>query len=106
MASSATERLAVRLPDAAGLKATEIVQDAPIANVVPQLVVLVKEPGSPPVKVMPPELIVSAVVVLVFFRVTTWAAVDEPTAVLANVRLVGVRVTVGAGKPVPVSDTV
>jgi len=106
VALSATERLAVSAPATAGLKAIEMVQEAPIASVVPQvLAVWTKEVGSVPVRVMPPEVIVSGVVVLVFFRVATWAAVSTPIVVLAKVRVAGVRVTVGAGNPVPVRVT-
>src|SRR5271163_2496991 len=109
-ALSATERLAKSAPEATGLKATEMVHEAPIASELPQVVaVWVKEVGSVPVKMMPPALMVTEVVVLVFFRVTTWAAVSTPSVVLAKVRLAGVRVTVGPVEieaPVSISKTV
>lgn len=95
MALSATDSFAESAPVVAGFKTTEMVHEAPAASEVPQVVVLVKEPGLVPVKVMPPELIVSVAVALLFFSVTTWAAVEAPTAVPAKVRLAGVRVTVG-----------
>ena len=53
------------------------------------------------------EVIVSAVVVLVFLSVTTCAAVVNPTAVEAKVRLVGESVAVAVtAVPVPFSATV
>ena len=41
VALSATSRVAVKVPVAAGLKLTEMVQVAPAASVVPQVVVLI-----------------------------------------------------------------
>ena len=94
LALSATSSAAVSAPVAAGLKVTEIVQLALAANVVPQVVVSVKEEASTPPIVIPPVLI-SRVAAPVFFSVTTWTALDDPTLVVGKVRAVGVRETVG-----------
>jgi hypothetical protein len=55
---------------------------------------------------MPPVVRVN-VEVLVFLSVATWAALAEPTVVLAKVSVAGVSVTVGtAAAPVPPKATV
>jgi hypothetical protein len=104
VALSATLSEAVREPADTGTNLTEILQLAPAANVVPQVVVSVNDDGSAPTTVIPPVLM-SRIAVLVFFNVTTLAALVDPTAVLAKVKLVGVKVTVGGfvlPAPVPV----
>ena len=93
VALSAMFSEAVREPAAAGTNLTEIRQLAPAANVAPQVAVSVKEEASAPLMVIPPALMFS-VEVLVFFNVTALAALVAPTAVLAKVKLAGVKVTV------------
>lgn len=68
VALSVTATLAVRMPDAVGLNATEKLQCAPAATVGPQpLLVSVKSPGLVPVKAM---LAIDRVVPPLFVRVT------------------------------------
>lgn len=103
-ALSATFNEAVRVPFAAGSKLSEIVQLAPTATVEPQVVVLVNEVASVPLIVMPPLVMVSGEPP-VFLSVTTLAVLVDPTLVLWNVRVVGVKATVGGGTvPVRVMD--
>lgn len=100
-ALSATSSVAVSAPDAAGLNFTDMVQLAPAATVAPQVVVFVNDDLSVPLRVIPP-LLMARVAVPVFFNVTTFAAVVEPTAVLAKVRVLGVSETTGAVAAAPV----
>ena len=67
VASSVTVNVALRVPRAAGVKATLIVQLAPAATEVPQLLVWAKSPLLAPVKAM---LINVSAVLWVFVRVT------------------------------------
>jgi len=100
VALSAIERLAVRVPVAAGLNSTETVQVAAAASVVPHVVAdLRKELASVPVMVSDVSV---RVAVPEFLTVTTCAAVVEPTVVEAKVRLVGDNVTAGAAAAAPV----
>ena len=93
VALSATERLAVRAPVAAGLNSTETVQVAAAASVVPQVVAdLIKDVALVPVIVSEVRFTVP---VPVFLIVTTCAAVVEPTVVEAKVSVVGESETVG-----------
>ena len=72
---STTERVAVRVPVAVGLKVTLIVQLVPTANVVPQVVVCPKSPGFVPVNdVVTPV----SVAVPTFRNVTVCAALVVP----------------------------
>jgi hypothetical protein len=88
-----------------GLKLTDMVHVAAAASVVPQVVVSLNELALTPLSVIPPVVMVR-VEVLVFLSVTTWAALVEPTAVLAKVSVAGVSVAVGgAAAPVPVNVT-
>ena len=105
VALSATERLAVRAPVAAGLNSTETVQLAAAASEVPQVVADFRnEVALVPVTVS--EVSVTAPVP-VFFTVTNCAAVVEPTDVDAKARLAGDSETVNvAAVPVPVRATV
>lgn len=104
VALSATERLAVRAPAAAGLNSTETVQLAAAASVAPQVVADFRnEVALVPVMVSDVSVTVA---VPVFFTVTSCAAVVEPTVVDAKVRLVGESVTESGAVPVPVSFTV
>ena len=91
---SAIDSEADNEPAEAGLNSTEIVQLAPTANEAPQVVAdLIKELAAPPVMASDVRAIAA---VPEFFIVTICAAVVDPTAVEAKVRLVGVRVMAGA----------
>ena len=104
VALSATERLAVRAPAAAGLNSTETVQLAPAARVVPQVVADFRnEVALVPAIVSDVKVTVA---VPVFFTVTNCAAVVEPTVVDAKARLVGESETASGAVPVPVRATV
>ncbi len=105
VALSAIESDAVSEPAAAGLNSTEIVQLADAASDVVQVVAdCRKELAFVPVNPIVPSVTAEA---LVFFTVTTCAAVVEPTVVEANVSVVGDTVTVrAAAVPVPVRATV
>jgi hypothetical protein len=99
-ALSATERVAAKLADEAGVKVTEIVQDALTASVVPQVVALwVKSLGLAPVILMPIP-VSGALPVLV--SVATCAAVVVPVAAV-KLREVGVRVAVATTAEVMVN---
>jgi hypothetical protein len=104
-ALSATFNVAVRVPPASGLKLIEMVQVAPAATVVPQVVVLANEEASVPLIVIPPVVMVKAELP-VFFKVTTLTALVDPSLVLGKVTLAGVSETTGtAAAPVPVRAT-
>ena len=106
MALSATVSNAVRVPATTGLKLTEMVQLAPAATVAPQVAVSTNEVPSAPRILIPPEVIFK-VVPPVFFSVTTLAALVDPTFVLANLSVAGVKETTGAVPlPVPARLTV
>jgi hypothetical protein len=82
------------LPEAVGVKATLMVQDAPAATDAPQVFVSPKggvEVILAMVSAAPPELV----------NVTVWAALVVPMGSAANVRLVGESVTLGSKTPVP-----
>jgi hypothetical protein len=64
---SAIESVARRLPVAAGVNVTPIVQEAPAVRLVPQLLVCEKSPGLAPVIVTP---LISSVALPVFVAVT------------------------------------
>jgi energy-converting hydrogenase Eha subunit E len=97
---------AVRVPAAVGLNSTGIVQLAPAAKVPPAQVPPERRNELALVPVKFAEVRVIAVA-LVFLTVITCAAVVEPIAVEANVRLDGLRETVNpAAAPVPLSATV
>jgi hypothetical protein len=105
VALSATLSVPVSVPVVVGLKLTDMVHVAAAASVVPQVVVSLNELALTPLSVIPPVVMVR-VEVLVFLSVTTWAALVEPTAVLAKVSVAGVSVAVGgAAAPVPVNVT-
>jgi hypothetical protein len=103
-ASSVTETAALRLPEALGVKVTEIEQVAPAARVageVGHVLVWAKSPAFAPVTAMP-EMVSGALPV--FVRVELWDALVVPTARDPKSRLVGLRPTLGAAAaPVPVS---
>lgn len=95
VALSATERLAVSAPAAAGLNSTETVQLALTASEAPQVVAdLTKELALMPVMVSEAS---DTAAVPVFLMVTTCAAVVDPKGVEAKARLVGLKVTVWVG---------
>jgi len=104
VALSAIDSEAGSDPTAVGLNSTEIVQLAAAANDVVQVVAdFTYEVVPVPVKLIVPSVTADT---LVFFTVTTCAAVVDPTVVEAKVRVVGETVTVsGAATPVPVSET-
>ncbi len=103
-ASSVTETAAVKLPDAAGLKVTEIVQvalTASVAGLVGQLLLCAYAAALAPVKEMP-EIVSGAVPV--FWIVADCATLLVPTCCEPNVRLDGATVTAGAAAvPLPAS---
>lgn len=92
--------VAVRVPEAAGSKVTEIEQFFPTATLGSQVFVWVKSPLLVPVMV---TLLTSRVALPELVSVTVIAALVVPTNWLGKVRLVGESVTLGPGaKPVPV----
>lgn len=107
VASSVTVRDAVRLPEAAGAKLTEIVQEAPAASVLGldgHVLVRPKSLAFEPASAMP---VIDNGAVPEFVSVTAFDALVDPTSCDANVRLVGVSVTDGAGvEPVPLNVSV
>lgn len=94
-------RVAVRLPEAVGVKVTLIRQLLLAERVAPQVVVLAKSPA-----LVPPTAILVMVspVFPVLFSVTDCAPLATPTFWLVKVRLVVVKVATGA-LPVPVMFT-
>jgi hypothetical protein len=78
----------VGVPAAVGVKVTEMVQLAPAATLVPQVLVSAKLDEAA-------ILLIVRVAVPVFFKVTVWAALVVPTVWLAKVRLVGDKLTAG-----------
>jgi len=102
VALSVTATVALRAPVAVGLNVTEIVQVAPAATLVPQLVVSGKSPLLPDMEIL---LIVSGAVP-VLFRVTVWALLAEPTLVLGKLRVAGVSFAAATPVPVPPTGTV
>ena len=100
---SATLKVAERLPVAAGVKTTEMVQFFPAATLEPQVFVWLKSPGLAPVKLM---LVTVSAALPLLVSVTTCAVDGLPTAVVVNVMLVGASETNGAVVPVPVSAAV
>ena len=88
-ALSATLRDAVRVPAAAGVKVTPIVQVAPAATLAPHVLVWVKSPALAPETAMP-ETSSEALPVLV--RVTDRTVLDVETAWLPKERLLGAKV--------------
>src|SRR2546426_151937 len=81
-----------RFPPAAGGNVTLIVQLAPAATLLPQVLVCAKS-------LLTAMLAMVSVAFRLLVRVTAWAALVVPTAWLANVKLAGGR---AAPAPVPV----
>jgi hypothetical protein len=100
---SVTVSVALRLPGAVGVNVTEIVQFAPAAKLLPQVLVSAKSPGLVPVIA---TLAIVSDPVPEFVNVTVCALVVTPSFVLANVRKSGANAAVGTPAPVPVSETV
>ena len=110
---SVTLNVVVRLPEAAGVKVTLMVQLAPTARLAPQPLVWAKSPLLVPVIAM--LLIVNGALPL-FVSVTAWAALVVLTDWFPNPTEVGDRLAAGAvpvpvrlavrGLPVPLSVTV
>ncbi len=102
---SLTESVAASVPVELGLNVTEMLQDAPAASVLPQVLVLVKAALSAPVRLIP-EIVSAALPVLA--RVKVWAELAVPSVTLPKFAVAGVRAAWGAGTavPVPVSDAV
>jgi hypothetical protein len=96
VALSITVSVAVSVPAETGLNVTDIVQLAAAASVRPQVVVFVKEVAFVPEKAM---LLMVIAALPVFVSVAVCAALDEPTVVLANVRVAGVSVAVVVPAP-------
>src|SRR5882762_441666 len=90
---------AVRLPAAPGVKVTLMVQLAPAATELPQLSVSAKSPVLVPVMAMLETFSAPAPLLV---RVTVCAVAATPTLVVLNVKLAGLKPTVGEGaEPVP-----
>ena len=95
-------RAPLKLPALAGVNVTLIVQLAPAATLVPQVLVWAKSPALVPLRVM---LVMLRVALPLLVRVTELAALVVPTAWLPKLRLVGERLTAG-WVPVPLRVTV
>ncbi len=94
------------LPSCVGEKVTLMVQDAPMAKVageIGQLLDVEYWLALPP-DCNPMEVMLSAAVP-VFFKTDVSAVLLEPTLVLGNVIVEGVRVTSGASTPEPLRGT-
>jgi hypothetical protein len=100
---SVTVSVALRLPGAVGVNVTEIVQFAPTATLVPQVLVCAKSPGLVPVMAM---LAIVSGPVPELVSVTVCALAVTPTFVLLNGTTVGESPAVGTPAPVPLSETV
>jgi hypothetical protein len=98
VALSATETEAVRLATELGVNVTEIVHDAPVASVSPQVLVSAKSIALVPVIEMP-EMFSTALPVFDSFSVC--AVVVAPITVLPKLSVVGASVAAGAGGIVP-----
>jgi hypothetical protein len=102
VALSTTDREAVRLPDAVGVKVTVMMQLAPAASDVPQLFDWLKLLAFVPVTEM---LVMVRAAVPGLERVVDAVPAEVPTSVPGKVRAVGVNVAWGV-VPVPVRDAV
>jgi hypothetical protein len=99
---SVTFSVAERLPGAAGVKVTLMVQLPFAATEPPQVLVCAKSPGLVPVKPIP--LMVKATLP-VLLREKVWAVLVVPTFWVPKVSVVAVRFALGA-LPVPLTVTV
>jgi hypothetical protein len=100
-ALSVKTTVALRAPAAVGLKVAETVQLAPAARLAPQVVVAGKSPLLPLSRML--EMVSAAAPV--FFTVTVWTALAEPTLVAAKLKLVGLNEMAGVPVPVPLRET-
>ena len=104
VALSAMSSVAARAPVAAGLKVTEIVQEALAARDDPQVWVWLKSPAFVPLIEIARE---PRLAVPLLVTVTLCAVAAVPDLVEANVRAVAESVTLGAAAtPVPESEAV
>jgi hypothetical protein len=107
LALSLMETLALRLPVAEGVKVTLMVQLLPAASVLGllgQVLVWAKSPALVPVRVM---LVMVRAAVPLLVRVTVLAALVVLMTWFPKARLVGFKLTTGAGAaPVPERKTV
>jgi hypothetical protein len=104
VALSATDSDALRAPVADGVKVTLIMQFAPAATLVPQLLVCAKLVGFVPVREM---LVIVKAAVPVFDNVTGLAALVVFVVWFPNANEVGEKLTAGVeATPVPVRATV
>lgn len=94
-------KVADRLPTWMGLKVTLIVQFAPAATEMPQVLVSLKSPPSAPLTL---TLLMVSASVPVFESVMVWAGLTLPTAWLPKYRRPGERFA-AAPAPVPVRLT-
>jgi hypothetical protein len=99
---SAIESVAAKLAAEAGVKVTEMVQVAPAANELPQVLVCAKSVGLAPVMVMP---VIESAALPVFISVAVCTAVVDPTVSL-KVSIRGVSDAPGSGAAVPVPFSV
>ena len=93
-ASLVATREPVRVPDAVGVKVTAMVQTAPIASELPQLLLWVKSPPGT-------MLLMLIVAVPVLLSVTDWEALLVPTCWAANVSDGAEKVAIATPCPVP-----
>ena len=105
VALSVAATVAVRVPEAAGVNVTLIVQLAPAATDVPHVLLSAKSPPLVPVTAI---LVMLKAALPVFESVIAWAALVVPTFWLANVNEVGDRdaVEVDVETPEPVRAAV
>ena len=98
-------KAALSEPAIVGLKETSTVQLADLVRVVPHALRSTNELAFVPLIEM---LFIVTVAVSLFFNVTAWASLVEPTAVESNARLVGLsaRPPVVTDVPVPASLTI
>ena len=102
-ALSVKVRLALRAPEAVGVKVTLLEQLAPDASVVTQLVVLIeKSPGLDPVRVTA-EIVTELPAPEVLVVTTACEGVVLPTVVEANVKLAGAKETVSVAPTIAVA---
>lgn len=98
-ALSVTVKLPGRVPNAEGVNTTLIVQEAPAARLVPQLLVWVKSP-------LAAMLVMLMLAVPEFVSVTGWEALLDPRAWPEKVSVEGEKLATGPPWPVPSSATV
>src|SRR2546421_214298 len=96
--------LALREPVAEGVKVTLMVQEAPAANVLEplgQVLVWAKSALLVPVR---PLLLMVRVALPLLVSVTVWAVLVVLTCWLLKLRLLGLRLTAGAGVVAPLMN--